>query len=190
MRGKATRQRPGVRRRRITPAYAGKRRTTRTSGARYRDHPRVCGEKCQPGPRSPGWAGSPPRMRGKGGGKIALKNPSGITPAYAGKRDFCQSCAYQDRDHPRVCGEKGGQAYYRAPARGSPPRMRGKVSSRTSDTRRPGITPAYAGKSGKSPMTDCKRRDHPRVCGEKLIASKRETLCTGSPPRMRGKVTR
>ena len=49
----------------ITPACAGKSLRSRTVWRGLRDHPRVCGEKCQPRPRCPGWAGSPPRVRGK-----------------------------------------------------------------------------------------------------------------------------
>ena len=45
MRGKATRQRPGVRRRRITPAYAGKSPPSGGFPPLSQDHPRVCGEK-------------------------------------------------------------------------------------------------------------------------------------------------
>ena len=49
VRGKVTPHHRVANDRGITPACAGKRRTTRTSGARYRDHPRVCGEKeCVP----------------------------------------------------------------------------------------------------------------------------------------------
>ena len=50
----------------ITPAYAGK----STAEPRLRittgDHPRVCGEKRNPGYRGKAPVGSPPRMRGKG----------------------------------------------------------------------------------------------------------------------------
>ena len=71
---------------RITPAYAGKRKTTGKVKFKTEDHPRLCGEKrieCYTEPTT--W-GSPPPMRGKaathGGGSAS----AGITPAYAGKR--------------------------------------------------------------------------------------------------------
>ena len=69
----------------ITPAYAGKRPSAPRPAPAGLDHPRVCGEKCQPGPRCPGWAGSPPRMRGKGAHKPLRLLDRRITPAYAGK---------------------------------------------------------------------------------------------------------
>ena len=51
----------------ITPAYAGKSRSRRTTVRPLRDHPRVCGEKhlCSQLERPP--PGSPPRVRGKAG---------------------------------------------------------------------------------------------------------------------------
>ena len=71
---------------RITPAYAGKRRTASTGTTSTRDHPRVCGEKIFHLGLALSSSGSPPRMRGK----VALLgiDPTGarITPAYAGKR--------------------------------------------------------------------------------------------------------
>ena len=70
---------------RITPAYAGKRRTLQYVGPNYQDHPRVCGEK--PVCRAFGISleGSPPRMRGKVGLTGGPGCGSRITPAYAGK---------------------------------------------------------------------------------------------------------
>ena len=50
------------------------------------------------------------------------------------------------------------------------------------------ITPAYAGKSPTSFPCPRPAPDHPRVCGEKWTMPRQATLCTGSPPRMRGKV--
>ena len=51
-----------------------------------------------------------------------------------------------------------------------------------------GITPAYAGKSGKMVVTVAARWDHPRVCGEKQGTTEYKSDPLGSPPRMRGKV--
>ena len=112
-------------------------------------------------------AGSPPRVRGKGVVHILVPEPLGITPAYAGKRDFCQSCAYQDRDHPRVCGEKVVCLIPMCHCMGSPPRVRGKARFRLHCPRGAAITPACAGKSCSSTGRAGGRGDHPRVCGEK-----------------------
>ena len=90
----------------ITPAYAGKSRTSGTGGSGRRDHPRVCGEKAG---RCPGLfraTGSPPRMRGKAYDEEHVPYGERITPAYAGKSTIISHRAYLRRDHPRVCGEK------------------------------------------------------------------------------------
>ena len=112
---------------RITPAYAGKSRLWRRPGTRCRDHPRVCGEKHQTFDSAAFPTGSPPRMRGKVRNVIELVCANGITPAYAGKRFKCHSQSSLCRDHPRVCGEKKQLHEIVRGARGSPPRMRGKV---------------------------------------------------------------
>ena len=50
---------------RITPAYAGKRRGRFKVGGGMRDHPRLCGEKSPYRTGKTVLLGSPPPMRGK-----------------------------------------------------------------------------------------------------------------------------
>ena len=49
----------------ITPAYAGKSKYTGSRSCRYRDHPRLCGEKPTGNHMDSNRVGSPPPMRGK-----------------------------------------------------------------------------------------------------------------------------
>ena len=70
---------------------------------------------------------------------------------------------------------------------GSPPRVRGKAARRTPDGRKPGITPACAGKSANVAESIKQYGDHPRVCGEKNFGTGAPSLAAGSPPRVRGK---
>ena len=88
-------------------------------------------------------------MRGKGIGSPAKLVQMRITPAYAGKRykTLCDMEAMMD--HPRLCGEKNPKLIIITTEGGSPPPMRGKVSS-------------YAGKVTAE-------TDHPRLCGEKRL---------------------
>ena len=72
---------------------------------------------------------------------------------------------------------------------GSPPLMRGKGADHLRSEVCLGITPAYAGKSAASAFGYARRRDHPRVCGEKYRPSARLLIFGGSPPRVRGKVS-
>ena len=110
-----------------------------------------------------------------------------ITPAYAGKRAGPNNSLTGNQDHPRMCGEKWFTRCYRGVCWGSPPRMRGKgvVNVLVSEPFR--ITPACAGKRCHDEKFSCIIQDHPRVCGEKSIASQGPDLVTGSPPRVRGK---
>ena len=127
-------------------------------------------------------------MRGKETTLVISDTPSGITPAYAGKRgsgSLPRSCR---RDHPRVCGEKISQTRRNLPLGGSPPRVRGKVRCIPKQRNTAGITPACAGKSQTLLYLPGLPRDHPRVCGEKLLAIPCLHLRLGSPPRVRGKV--
>ena len=134
---------------RITPACAGKRRTTEGEMYATKDHPRVCGEKVTPKMLTPSLMGSPPRVRGKGGRMYFYAIALRITPACAGKSEFA---SHSDN-----------------PLHGSPPRVRGKETGGKNHMKTFRITPACAGKRTCS-VGICKRsEDHPRVCGEKRI---------------------
>ena len=73
------------------------------------------------------------------------------------------------------------------PNRGSPPRMRGKVSMIRPALAVLGITPAHAGKSCVCRGALRPSGDHPRACGEKHSVMVIVCPVSGSPPRMRGK---
>ena len=188
MRGKAEvrherDQEPG-----ITPACAGKRHCPRFRPGKTRDHPRVCGEKSSLMQMDVGPLGSPPRMRGKGCYMQELSGETGITLAYAGKSRSRRTTVRPLRDHPRVCGEKGPVGCKKTCGEGSPPRVRGKVVRGMQQALRYRITPACAGKSLTIQKLSTLRKDHPRVCGEKLKIPCWIAPNVGSPPRVRGKV--
>ena len=86
MRGKAVETTGHTRRKRITPAYAGKRIVPYGDCCSLRDHPRLCGEKFRIKMPSVLSDGSPPPMRGKGYQLATSEEIPRITPAYAGKR--------------------------------------------------------------------------------------------------------
>ena len=107
-------------------------------------------------------------MRGKGRIPSQASPHDRITPAYAGKRVLRIVAYLKEKDHPRMCGEKGRAQGIREALAGSPPHVRGK---------------GYG-----SACALAARRDHPRVCGEKFGANTEKAVKEGSPPRMRGKV--
>ena len=67
MRGKAVSHAKTQRSKRITPAYAGKRKLNRIHLDEKQDHPRLCGEKHVFPAVAVFVLGSPPPMRGKAG---------------------------------------------------------------------------------------------------------------------------
>ena len=146
MRGKASDFQIAAFVKRITPAYAGKRRYKAVFQTVSRDHPRLCGEKITAPTTQKDQSGSPPPMRGKATGTPDFQQYSGITPAYAGKSQMMIRCTRLFRDHPRLCGEKYADREPPTTAMGSPPPMRGKGSGTAVSRRSFRITPAYAGK--------------------------------------------
>ena len=127
-------------------------------------------------------------MRGKAAHIVGEKFPTGITPAYAGKSFTQLESISREEDHPRLCGEKMPRERSGQLHQGSPPPMRGKGVSATDAKTKAGITPAYAGKSFPQLHKLHRKKDHPRLCGEKnnVLGDVREV--SGSPPPMRGKV--
>ena len=85
MRGKDMTESESVGRKRITPAYAGKRVLAAVRTPIVWDHPRLCGEKGSGGGSYSNCMGSPPPMRGKGLKVCEHRLSDRITPAYAGK---------------------------------------------------------------------------------------------------------
>ena len=154
---------------RITPACAGKSGISYLDARISADHPRVCGEKDE------GWnglaakGGSPPRVRGKAHLHYNCRRARRITPACAGKSVSARRICRSFQDHPRVCGEKRGDYVNRFSLRGSPPRVRGKVSLVPWKTPFVRITPACAGKRPRRQSPPSVPEDHPRVCGEKNV---------------------
>ena len=108
-------------------------------------------------------------MRGKGPCQALRFYADGITPAYAGKSVI--------------------DTLVTLPSVGSPPPMRGKAARSSCGLLSRGITPAYAGKSSVDAGDAWKRRDHPRLCGEKGNSKGLRGARWGSPPPMRGKGT-
>ena len=110
--------------------------------------------------------GSSPRMRGTRVMQCDNRACGGIIPAYAGNTIQMRKAIFNNRDHPRVCGE---HPWY--------------LTSTPSGWR---IIPAYAGNTPKRRSVAPRSRDHPRVCGEHDIAWCSLRRSAGSSPRMRG----
>ena len=94
------------------------------------------------------------------------------------------------QDHPRGCGENT-QIFRRvALGLGSPPRMRGKRGAALPLGGGMRITPAGAGKTTLDIIGRMLYKDHPRRCGENLHIPAATVKEKGSPPQVRGKLSR
>ena len=127
-------------------------------------------------------------MRGKDANNDGFEYFNGITPAYAGKSLHVVGLFVNVQDHPRLCGEKETDIQARNKKAGSPPPMRGKAKLVVFPINVLRITPAYAGKRFAAVKLSPALRDHPRLCGEKVILNRFTAFTIGSPPPMRGKV--
>ena len=175
---------------RITPADAGKTTLRRLMRQSPQDHPRGCGENSTVCADMLVSSGSPPRMRGKHGFHTCAHLVRGITPADAGKTRLIGMPFCQLWDHPRGCGENHIQRKLSVCKQGSPPRMRGKLDNPTLRQGTVRITPADAGKTKRLSPHPAWRQDHPRGCGENAMSAPPGLVFVGSPPRMRGKLSR
>ena len=110
-----------------------------------------------------------------------------ITPADAGKTIVATELTDKITDHPRGCGENTGMGGRYKVKKGSPPRMRGKLSCIDRRLGQMGITPADAGKTINVLTVAAVVKDHPRGCGENAGDIELISVPNGSPPRMRGK---
>ena len=132
----------------------------------------------------------PPHVRGKGGDLSGRVSPDRITPACAGKRFFSGLVSRVPWDHPRMCGEKLAFFVFCPYVLGSPPHVRGKALFIKNHFPFVGITPACAGKRCTCCYACPRPTDHPRTCGEKAVLDMCSCHSLGSPPHMRGKVSR
>jgi len=172
---------------RITPAPAG---STRGASLLIIDDlritPRACGEHHFSPPNSVVGTGSPPRLRGAPFPLVLGLLPVGITPAPAGSTNAHYMKYVNGKDHPRACGEHPllvAPLFY---GPGSPPRLRGAHNGLHGLDVRCGITPAPAGSTRTCPRHPRIKQDHPRACGEHMMADTKGDETEGSPPRLRG----
>ena len=185
-RGGGRQRREPTLQRRITPAYAGRRRRRLRDHLRCTDHPRVRGEERVVNAGSLPVCGSPPRTRGGGPHRRPHLRERGITPAYAGRRRRGRWGAGSVADHPRVRGEESADARRYPLGVGSPPRTRGGGPRGEKLPLGGRITPAYAGRSRPRSAMSPPARDHPRVRGEEQPGLAGQAFYAGSPPRTRG----
>ena len=166
VRGKHGLKRHVLKRHGLIPACAGKTACHLVCQLHVRAHPRVCGENFEWENYWRDQRGSSPRVRGKPGRSAPAYLRAGLIPACAGKTRRLRHRARGFGAHPRVCGENRRVVDCGELREGSSPRVRGKLSARTSETLADGLIPACAGKTRPAATRKAKTTAHPRVCGE------------------------
>ena len=84
-------------------------------------------------------------------------------------------------------GEDSSHAFSASESPGSPPHARGRRTLSIPSPRRPGITPACAGKTAVQTGSKSRSKDHPRMRGEDVRDPHKLGECEGSPPHARGR---
>ena len=130
---------------RITPACAGNSQPGLGFRGGLGDHPRVCGEQFLAYPPKQRYKGSPPRVRGTALSGGPAQRRVRITPACAGNSSIQAARKGFLQDHPRVCGEQTYSVVLSRTIPGSPPRVRGTVTTYAKFFCHIRITPACAG---------------------------------------------
>ena len=174
----------------LIPARAGKTTPTHPSTAAVAAHPRACGENQllfdpfgDPG-------GSSPRVRGKQAPCGSGEHPPRLIPARAGKTRVARDGHRVSPAHPRACGENAAVRQLSGATAGSSPRVRGKRAVVVQGAQGVRLIPARAGKTRGSCSGRAGRSAHPRACGENMMTSAARRNCSGSSPRVRGKLPR
>ena len=188
MRGKPEHRHPGHGHRRIIPAHAGQTSPHAIMPPRSTDHPRACGANYNGTYSTFDDLGSSPRMRGKRQADRRGRGPDRIIPAHAGQTRIRQCSTRTDPDHPRACGANNDFLVQLGAMVGSSPRMRGKPMQTADKVDEHRIIPAHAGQTRPRPRTPVSPTDHPRACGANGSMTCAFRSCSGSSPRMRGKL--
>ena len=109
----------------------------------------------------------------------------GDHPRSCGKDRMSTSGTGRGRDHPRSCGKDQEMTFTLLEGLGSPPLMRERPAAVRWPGRRPGITPARAGKTIRKAHRSRGCWDHPRSCGKDTISEGYHFRHKGSPPLVR-----
>ena len=172
-RGRGKRRRPRTRRHptRLIPTWAGKTQDLADNLGIEQAHPRVGGENMRLRLSRPVDTGSSPRGRGKPAGPSRPASKPGLIPAWAGKTPQLHLQPARCAAHPRVGGENMRLRLSRPVDTGSSPRGRGKPAGPSRPASKPGLIPAWAGKTPQLHLQPARCAAHPRVGGENTLST-------------------
>ena len=170
----------------IIPTCTGNTQSGRLTSKFKWDHPRTCGEHSTVTISPLLSVGSSPHVRGAQRHHRSRSRHPGIIPACAGSTLDKQNVPSEGRDHPRMCREHPWLASSSTASMGSSPHVRGALRRIVPYLDSRGIIPACAGSTTLILLSTCKRRDHPRMCGEHFLVREMDTKHSGSSPHVRG----
>ena len=176
--------------RRLIPAHAGKTQDVVGVHAAPWAHPRSRGENVT---INAGWdrlEGSSPLTRGKPRLARRCGRSARLIPAHAGKTPCNPRKQATQQAHPRSRGENLSLYPLLGICAGSSPLTRGKHRGCARGSRRPGLIPAHAGKTGRRQGFASGWGAHPRSRGENVHRQGRAASRGGSSPLTRGKHSR
>ena len=151
------------------------------------DHLRVCGADKAKVEQLENEKGSPPRVRSRRCSGGQGKDRGGITSACAEQTNGGCAGPSAAGDHLRVCGADQRVRVKRHGERGSPPRVRSRLSLRSIQATSLRITSACAEQTWRDRTMTRRHRDHLRVCGADRMVVLSVTRPAGSPPRVRSR---
>ena len=149
--------------------------------------PHDCGEYVYHRDRCLIPSGSSPRGRGKRRRPRTRRHPTRLIPTWAGKTQDLADNLGIEQAHPRVGGENMRLRLSRPVDTGSSPRGRGKPAGPSRPASKPGLIPAWAGKTPQLHLQPARCAAHPRVGGENERMFRQSSYRRGSSPRGRGK---
>ncbi|EPD26786.1 hypothetical protein HMPREF9237_00715 [Actinotignum schaalii FB123-CNA-2] len=129
----------------------------------------------------------PPLARGRAETTICPIDPSGITPARAGKSADRTARHCGHGNYPRSRGEENTRGKHLHIFRELPPLARGRVNSAAFNIAQLGITPARAGKRPDPGPSFAKAGNYPRSRGEEELGVRGGYPCVELPPLARGR---
>ena len=151
---------------RFIPAYAGNAHARERIAVSYTVHPRIRGERKLKSKDKEGTDGSSPHTRGT--------------------RAACATRSRMATVHPRIRGERGESQRGWNRWDGSSPHTRGTPESERNQHLLPRFIPAYAGNAPRMPRRPTRSPVHPRIRGERCIATSATWSAVGSSPHTRG----
>jgi len=150
-------------------------------------HPHACGDDLLRAHVKRQTAGSPPRVWGRHALPQALGTDARLTPTRVGTTWTPRGSRSRPSAHPHACGDDVYNAIQEQLARGSPPRVWGRLQPLDVPGNGVRLTPTRVGTTLTGFSRASRRAAHPHACGDDGHALVERFGHYGSPPRVWGR---